>query len=53
LKNVAIADMQVWTNISLKSCGHAVAEVLPSSCGRKKYAHVHPWFYYTPYATFY
>jgi hypothetical protein len=24
--------LQLWTKISLKSCGVAIAEVLPSSC---------------------
>jgi hypothetical protein len=32
LKKIAIADMQLWSNNSFKSCWYAVAEVLPSSC---------------------
>jgi hypothetical protein len=28
-----IAELQLRGNISLKSCGIAIAEVLPSSCG--------------------
>jgi hypothetical protein len=27
------AELRLWSNISLKSCGIAIAEVLPSSCG--------------------
>jgi hypothetical protein len=28
-----IAELRLRSNISLKSCGIAIAEVLPSSCG--------------------
>jgi hypothetical protein len=28
-----IEELQLQSNISLKSCGIAIAEVLPSSCG--------------------
>jgi hypothetical protein len=27
-----IAELQLWSNISLKSCGIVIAEVLPSIC---------------------
>jgi hypothetical protein len=41
-----IAELRLRSNISLKSCGIAIAEVLPSSCGiaiatQKKVAHAH------------
>jgi hypothetical protein len=30
---IAIAEFRLRSNISLKNCGIAIAEVLPSSCG--------------------
>jgi hypothetical protein len=27
-----IAELQLWSNISLKSCGIVITDVLPSSC---------------------
>jgi hypothetical protein len=41
-----IAELRFRSNISLKSCGIAIAVVLPSSCGiaiadSKKFAHAH------------
>jgi hypothetical protein len=46
LKKVAIAAMQLRTNILFKSSGYAITEGLTSSCGvviadLKKYAHSH------------
>jgi hypothetical protein len=32
-EKIAIAELLLRSNISLKSCGIAIAEVLPSSCG--------------------
>jgi hypothetical protein len=45
-----IAELRLRSSISLKSCGIAIAEVLPSSCGiaiadSKKVARVHLWYY--------
>jgi hypothetical protein len=33
IRKIAIAELRLWSNISLKSCGIAIAEVFPSSCG--------------------
>jgi hypothetical protein len=46
-----IAELQLGTNISLKSCGIAIAEVFPSSCGiaiadLKKIAHANLCYFY-------
>jgi hypothetical protein len=43
-----IEELRLWSNISLKSCEIAIAEVLPSSCGiviedSKKVAYAHLW----------
>jgi hypothetical protein len=32
-KNCGIAELRLRSSISLKSCGIAIAEALPSSCG--------------------
>jgi hypothetical protein len=32
-EKIAIAELRLWTNISLKSCGIVIAEIVPSSCG--------------------
>ncbi len=32
-EKIAIAELRLRSNISLKSCGIAIVEVLPSSCG--------------------
>jgi hypothetical protein len=32
LEKIAIAELRLRINISLKSCGIAIAELLPSSC---------------------
>jgi hypothetical protein len=32
-RKIAIAELQLRSNTSLKSCGIAIAEVLPPSCG--------------------
>jgi hypothetical protein len=32
-KKIAIAELRLRSIISLKSCGIAIVEVLPSSCG--------------------
>ncbi len=47
IRKIAIAELR--SNISLKSCGIAIAEVLPSSCGiaildsKKKVVRAHLW----------
>jgi hypothetical protein len=33
IRKIAFAELRLWSNISLKSYGIAIAEVLPSSCG--------------------
>jgi hypothetical protein len=32
-EKIAIAELRLRSNIALKSCGIAIAEVFPSSCG--------------------
>ncbi len=46
-----IAELRLRSNMSLKSCGIAIAEELPSSCGiaiadSKKVARAHLWTKY-------
>jgi hypothetical protein len=45
VKKIATTKWQIPSNISLKSCGIAIAKVIPSSCGiaidKKKVARAH------------